>query len=296
MADDQPPELQTPAVTLVSLGTALIQRGMVIPSFAQFAMSGEDNLQITTIGSIADTVLVQGRFLDAPSSKILPFAFAVPVGSNRVPTIALEALGTGYLLNITAIAASGAAPQIGQIFVIIEIVRGLSGATILLGTLVAGYLTSTQSIGWPGTPIDNTLTQFQGSGRIVLGTTPALGINILETIPTSARFQILAIGFQLFTSVVAANRRVFLAFVHSTFNYVELQAAADATANQVAHFTWGWNLPLASDVVNAIFSQPIPADSLMFAGDTFSTITNGLDPGDQFSAPRYLIREWMEVS
>src|SRR5439155_18890058 len=100
-------------------------------------------------------------------------------------------LGKGAILNLTVFASAGA-PLMGQTYVIVQLIKGLTGATIVLGTLLGGYLTATQALGWPGSPIISS-TDGEGCTRLIVGTTPAAEANILETVPTGARWELLSL-------------------------------------------------------------------------------------------------------
>ena len=281
---------------IIALGPELLIRGVVIPSFAQFATTGEDNLRIQTCGAVSGVnVSVQGRFLDALTGKIIPFDYTVAVTSSRLVNTNDFPLGTGYLLNISAVVSGFVFT--GQVFVIVSIIRGLGGATFLLGTLIASYITSFQPIGWPGTPINNSV-ETGGYYRSIVGTKPPAGVDITETCPTGARWELIAIELKLTTSAVAAARNPKLQlFVSGTLWYQAYGALLfNANSNAILLAS---QLALRDNtgVIAGIQYEALPLTpgNRLLAGDIFQTATDALDAGDQWQSPQYLVREWLEV-
>jgi len=282
---------------IIALGPELLIRGTVIPSFAQFATTGEDNLRIQTCGAVTGVnVSVQGRFLDALTGKIIPFDYTVPVTATRLIVTNDFPLGTGYLLNISAVVSGSV--FLGQVFVIVSIIRGLGGATFLLGTLLAGYITSGQALGWPGTPINNSI-ETGGYYRAILGTMPPAGVDPVETCPTGARWQLISVNTQLTCGNVAAARFPKLALFTSVGTTYYTYGALLFNANTVASVqVSAVSVRDSTGVIGGVEyeSIPIPSDNRLRANDGFQMVTNALQAVDQWLAPLYLVREWLEVS
>ncbi len=281
---------------IIALGPELLIRGVVIPSFAQFATTGEDNLRIQTCGAVSGVnVSVQGRFLDALTGKIIPFDYTVSVTSTRLIVTNDFPLGTGYLLNISAVVSGFV--FLGQVFLIVSIIRGLGGGTFLLGTLIAGYITSFQSLGWPGTPINNSI-ETGGYYRSIVGTAPAAGVEIKETCPTGARWELISLELRLTTSNVAAARNPKLQlFVGGTLVYQAYGALLFNANSNAKLYASQLALRDSTGVIAGIQYEalPLPRGHRLLQSDFFQTATDALDPGDQWQSPQYLVREWLEV-
>ena len=297
MFPDQADQAPTPPPQIIALGPSLLLQGTVIPSFAQFAMTGEDNVLVTVNGSIAGaTVNVQGRFLDATSGKVLPFSWPITVPSNRIPATQSFALGTGYLLNLTAFSASGGAARYGQVYVDIDVQRGLSGGTFLLGTLISGYVTDTISQGFPGSPIGNPVDSG-GIYRTVIGTTPAAGAEINEIVPTNARWQLIAANFSLTCSAIAGSRHTRVLSKQPAAQPFLSWCSVTLTANQTGTYSMsalGNQFTISESASVVLSAIPLTLGLFLNAGDGWVTNTLGLLGGDQYSAPNYLVREWLE--
>jgi hypothetical protein len=285
-----------PPPRVIALGPELLLQGVVIPSFAQFAVTGEDNLRVTTIGSIVGmTVNVHGRFLDAAQGKTIPFNYVAPVQSNRVAISTLFALGTGYVLNLTAF-VSGASPLIGQCFVIVQLIRGLGGATFLLGTLLSGYVTSTQALGFPGSPILPSTTGEPPTQAI----TPDVvvpGSNFTFSVPAGARWDVQGVTALLTTDIVVPARTVFLNITDPGGNFIA-QIPPDATqpANAAHRYSWAPAFPVYALGAQGVHILPLPLRTLLPAGSTIASQIANLDVGDSLTQIEVSFREWLEVS
>src|SRR5213592_2214118 len=136
-------------------------------------VTGEDNLRLTTIGSLAGvTVALEGRRV-TPSGCIVPLGERHVASSNRVASSNIFPLGDGVLTHVQLRASAGA-PRRGQTFAILEVVRGRDGTVQPLATLLQGYVTTTPKLAWPGIPIGAS-SDGPGLIRSVTGTNPAAG-------------------------------------------------------------------------------------------------------------------------
>lgn len=259
----------------------------------QFVTTGEDSLRVTVINSAPSVrVAVQGRRIDQ-AGTILPIAWSVAPSSNRTPTTRVFPLGVGAMVNL-AVWASEGSPVVGQTFVIVQIVRGHTGATELLGTLLGGYVTGTQGLGWPGSPIVSS-TDGEPYVRHILGTTPAAGAGIIETVPTGARWQLLGLRFQLSTSAVAVTRYVAVGAGSGSVAPYYIPSPRQQIASELRVFSFGVGLEYAVNDVVGTASHALPDHLLLSAGDSFSVGVVNMQAGDQLGAPQFVVREWLEV-
>lgn len=277
-----------PAASVASFGG-----GRVIASPFQFATTDDDNLQIVSANSLPGVVLtIQGRRFNEKGT-IEAFSWIHVPSSDRTTTAENFKLGGGALLNLVIYASSGS-PKIGQTYVSARMIRGLSGATLLLGALLGGYVTAAQPLAYPGSPIESSIAGG-GVPRVITGTDPAAGQEFLETVPTGARWQLLAVTVSLTSSAVVTDRRSGLLVISNGVTLFRspqtTTQAASLTRQQYWHPGAFFNPAILSDVPIA----PLPQPLMLQAGDIFKTNTNNLDAADNYSAPTYTVREWLEV-
>lgn len=265
----------------------------VIASPFQFATTEDDNLRIVSANSLAGVVLaIQGRRVTT-AGNIEPFAYVHTPNSDRSSRTEHYKLGAGALLNLVIFAVSGS-PIIGQTFVSAQIIRGLSAATVLLGGLLAGYVTASQPLAFPGSPIDKSTSE--APPRVMLGTQPAAGAEIAETVPTGARWQLISVDTLLTTSATAGNRRPSLILDGGVSQrYARSPQAQTLAASLSKDCYWMAGMPHDTAITADALTAGLPVGVVLLAGHRFVTATESLAVGDQYGAPRFQVRETLEV-
>jgi hypothetical protein len=267
--------------------------GKVITSPFQFYSSGEDNIRVTSLNSVAGVRLkIQGRFIDS-ASVISSLAHDHIPNSDRTSKTTEFALGIGAVLNLTVFASAGT-PTIGQTFVIVQLVRGSGAAATVLGTLLQAYVTSTQHLAFPGSPVQSSL-DGPGAVRMFGGTQPAAGLNFTEIVPVGARWQLLAIRTRLTTSAAVATRVPILTIVNNAADQIYLPQYRGSPAGASDFYVWAAGTAPFTAVAVGYNVAPLPTDLPLSGLVAVTCTTPGLDVADQWFAPLFTIREWLEV-
>jgi hypothetical protein len=267
--------------------------GRVIASPFQFVLTGEDNLRVISLNSLAGVrVKIQGRRLN-DRGKVDAFAFDHVPNSDRSARSEDYALGVGAILNLVVFAYAGT-PVVGQTFVITQLIRGFGASAVVLGTLLQGYVTSVQELAWPGSPLVSS-TDGEPYVRNIVGTAPGVGNEIDETVPSGARWELVSFyaycnknanGGPLELRKVSAGGNIFIAIIANHSHNV------GAVINY--YFAQGFNLVMAGPPATGSSMQGLPFNHLFAAGDHIRTsLVN--NAGDQWSAPYYTVREWLEA-
>jgi hypothetical protein len=268
--------------------------GRVISSPFQFVTTGEDNLRVTCANTVAGArIAIQGRRLN-DKGTIEAFGFDLVPTADRTLTTRDYPLGAGAILNLTVYASAGA-PRIGQTFVQAKLIRGFGGATIVLGTLLAGYVTSLQELAWPGSPIESSIAGG-GYPRVIVGTQPAAGAEIIETVPTGARWQLLGLRTRLTASAAVTIRYPALALDDGFSNYAVAPIPGGVATSQSVPLAWHPGTAFETQIAGAWLVAGLPTDSTLLAGYRILFVTQNLLAGDQYDQPRFLVREWLEVN
>jgi hypothetical protein len=266
--------------------------GVVVAPF-QFALDGNEVLRVKAANTATGArIAIQGRRL-SEKGEIEPFAFVHMPNSDRTISTTIHALGKGALLNL-AVFVENATPLIGQTFVMVQIVRGLAGPLVLLGTLLQGYVTSTQGLGWPGSPIV-TSTEGEPAARFIVGTTPAAGAEVTEVIPTGARWELVYLRAVLTTAVGGIDREVVLQQNDGGNTFQANLIGGLVPASSVRAFVWAQGLPPLFSDTFAGRQSAVPIGNRILSGSTISTGTAFMQAGDQWSLVTLVVREWLEV-
>lgn len=256
----------------------------------------DTRLQLTAVNTAPGVVLaINGLRLDA-SGQQQPIAESTTIASDRTRTIARFQLGKGILQRLTVVAAQGT-PIFGQCYVLVQLIRGISGQVTVLATIAGGNVTAGQSLSFPISPVRSSV-ESGGYLRMVVGTAPAAGVEIFEQCPGNARWEVLALNVQLNTSNVVNVRRVRIFFNNSGRVPSFVVATNGVDHNSVLNYDFMQNMPTHGTITfsdgHQYGTEAIPLGSLLLANDSWSTHTDLLDAGDQYAQPTYLVKETLD--
>lgn len=258
-----------------------------------FQFTGEDHLRLTVFNSLAGVrVAVHYRTAPTPTTTQANRQELAPTSDRVVNTLEWD-IGPGYLLNVVAFASSGS-PKRGQTFVKLEVIRGFGSSSIVLGCILAGYVTANQPIGWPGSPIESS-TDGDGYLRVITGTAPGVGAEGTETVPTGARWELIDY-FVIFDSEGAAGlRRPGLYFDDGANPYWRSPSPLTQTNSITCHYYWAQGASYETALLTDVGIAGLPFNNRLLEGHRIKTATNNLKPGDVYHAPQMVAREWLEV-
>lgn len=267
--------------------------GRVITSPFQFYTSGEDHLRLRVANSkVGVFVQLFGRFVTSRGT-LQSFEHTHQPSADRAVSTSTIALEVGAVLNLTVVAI-GATPAIGQTFVLVQLVRGLGPAGVVLGTLLQGYVTSTQHLAWPGSPIVSS-TEGEPVLRTILGTLPAPATDFAETVPTGARWELVSVCAELTVQGVPPDRRAELYFPSAIGTLGFYVMPFTHPPGNACQYTWAPNLPNVQTAFSSTMNCPILARPLLLAGQSFNSGVFSMAALDSWQAPKYTVREWLEV-
>lgn len=254
-------------------------------------LTGEDNLRLTTFGGVANLVVVMEGRLVSCEGVIVPLAERHVPNSNYTSAQSIFGLAEGVLTNVQLRIATGTAGR-GGVFGVLEIVRGSGSNAQALGTLLQGYITTNARLAWPGSPIESSVA---GGGRIrsITGTNPAANVEISETVPAGVRWRLYSFVFSLQTDANVANRDVNL-IIDDGANEVWKAGGTATQAASVLRTYYGAAAGFAPTIITGGTNVPLPEALYLSSGYRIRTSTNARQAGDDFTAPQYLVEEWIE--
>jgi len=260
------------------------------PSFALF--TPEDALEIDALGSVASLTLTISGTVLGDRLEVRPFCFTMTVTSNRVVTTSRTSIGSGWLQSVRVTASAGT-PILGQCFVWVRKCRGLTSVALVLATLQAGYVTASTDVYWPGNAAQQPL-DGEGAVRSVQVTNPGAGADWSTSVPTGARWELIALVAQLVTAVAVGTREARLVIDDGANTLFEVPAAASQAPSLTVLYSWGQGAggPIVADT--AVIEAPIANDVYLTGGFRIRTATGVIQAADQWSLISLLVREWME--
>jgi hypothetical protein len=269
-----------------------LDRSLLLSGPSGFCFDLDDALQIDSLCSLAGVAFtVSGVMLDA-QNKLKAFEFTHTPNSTRTLATTRQAIGSGWLLRVRVTATSGA-PLLGQAYVWLRVCRGLTSSARINGTIINGYLTASTDVNWPSgvaqQPLDG-----EGVPLSISVAQPAAGADWSQTVPTGARWKVVAATAQLATAAAVATRLARLVIDDGTTPIFEAPAAASQAASLSVLYTYGQGAggPVTADA--AVIEGPIPNDAYLPAGFRIRSSTGAIQAADQWSAIRLLVQEWLE--
>lgn len=246
---------------------------------------------ITSWSNVAAAlVTVNVRILRADGVIIVSQLLNITAGA-RVANTTTHALPEGHILSVAATCPNAATPGL-YVYVNVGLFRGVAIASNQDEAIFCGYIGATNAFGFPES-VSQRQTDGAGCLRTISGADPAAGVEISETVPTGARWELIAFRFTLVTSAVVANRDMRLVIDDGANVLWQYPANAVQAASQTRVYTASMALPQIQDS-DGNFFVPIPQALLLTAGFRIRTLTGSIDAGDNYSAPQYLVREWLE--
>jgi hypothetical protein len=239
------------------------------------------------------TIALRSRFLRAEDRQLVDSGDVLSPPSDRSRATIVVPLGVGNPVNVDLFAVAGS-PRVGQCFVQVQLIRGDGPAATIVGTIAQGYVTTSQALAWPGSPIVSS-TQGEPAVRPIVGAQPVAGVDIVETVPTGARWQLLSFGAN-FSPNPIGNRQVSLT-IDDGANLILLSPGnVDALPAGSSSFHFWPGLDVFDLVVGTQHMYALPNTVILLAGSHIRTATNLLVAADQWFRPFYSVLEWLDLT
>lgn len=252
----------------------------------------DDNVRITSFNAAAGVTLAcRSRMLDLQGGIQVSNDLQTP-NTDRTAKSSIFSSDEGWVLGGSVVVTAGA-PLDGQCFVVVEIVRGQGTAALALEQIAAGYVTAKQPLRFPSL---STIRSIDGGGalRSITGAVPGAGAEISETVPTGARWELLALTMTLTTSATVANRLPTVTIDDGALVYFRQSAMIVLAQSLNLAFQWAEGTPSFTLATNGLPAAPLPVNNRLGAGHRIRTSTAAIAVGDQYSLIQYLVREWIE--
>lgn len=238
-------------------------------------------------------VSVRGLFLPV-EGRFVEITETYNPDATRTPNDFFVRVGEGFLIGISA-SITPTTTQPGECFMLVELGKSTQATYFPLYPLIGGYVVGNSALTWPGSPPANPGVG-RGNIRTIVGTDPAAGNEILETVPTNTIWRLMGFraGFTAANVGVARQIRMGISDPLASSMYV-VSNEVDQPINSTTRYNAGPSL--ASQSVNRLeFRMPFPADIIMLAGYNFFTIVNTLNAADNWSVPVLFVEEWVLTS
>ena len=158
-------------------------------------------------------------------------------------------------------------------------------------TLCSGMVYFGKQISYPNIVNDD---MRPGGGRIidVVSSDPAAGVEESLTIPTGHMWRIIAASFTLVAAASAANRSVHMVFTTPNGVVIDTYPDIDQIISETKRYSFAHYGEGGGRSDNNVILATIPEYLILPPASTITTVTSGLQAGDNFSAMALLVEQW----
>lgn len=258
----------------------------------QLWLDGADALRLEGWASAANVTLqLYGRvLLDDGTIGTIQTSVAVPSTTARA-AIELQ-LAKGFLLSVVVV-VTGTTARLGEVFMRLSLMRGFTGAVLVMGTLLQGYVTASQAQAWPGTPLQQTdgIDGFLQNVTIPAG---AAGSPVSVLCPTGRHWIVQTIGALLNTDATVINRRPYV-WGSAPANFISHHTGV-TPASTTRNFYWANGMATNIDTASIPNTAALPVRWDLDEGQGFVMGATNLQAGDQFQGSSMSVLERLTVT
>jgi hypothetical protein len=276
-------------MTTDETGLGALARGH---SLGGIYLSNDEHVRLVAHCSAASVRLaIEGRLI-AIDGSINTIRTELAPTSDRLASTAIANAREGWLLHGHVRVVSGA-PNIGQCFARVEIVRGRTGDVTPLMTLAQGYVGALSNLTWPQ---QFTVAPGDGRGfiRNVTGTDPAAGVEWSETVPTNARWRLISARASFVTDATVPVRTVTITIDDGTTTVYTIPSHTTQAASLTFIYE-AFAAGVSGYASGSTIVIPCPPDAVMMPGWRIRSQTGAIVAGDNWGAPQLWVEEWIEA-
>jgi hypothetical protein len=254
-------------------------------------ISPDDHLLVEAWNVLAGVALVVNARILKPDGTLIQNTWSYIPTSAGALNAWQQGLAEGFLLTLSV--DSGQAPA-GACYVRVRLLRGaMPGLYPVSQTLVAGYVVRGSTLSWP---YPRFVGPCEGPGRprVIVGTDPFAGLEILEVVPAGVRWKLLAVKARLVTDATAGNRYVVLYLDDVAQVWWSSVPMVAQVAGSIYNYNWALGVDARTGPATGYVQDPLPDRITLAAGWRFGTTTIGKQVGDDWGAPVYYVEEWVE--
>lgn len=250
-------------------------------------VTNNDTFVVLVLSSVVGTLSVSMRVLLADGTISLS-TYQYQTSGNRFGESHVGPMPDGFLIG-ASISFSGSK---GQAYVQAYIVRSFFLANApFIGILAQGYPYFYKTLFWPGSVLGEQ-RDLAGNIRSITGSVPGAGAEINEVVPANAVWRLLAFKFSLTTAVTVATRIPHFVLDDGANGYYEKPAQQGQLASLTVKYqaaTGDRDIATNDTVANTNLPSPL----MLPGGHRIRTLTTAIQAGDQYTAPQYLVEEWI---
>jgi len=272
-------------------------RAQVIVSPYQMPIGDEDSFRLNAAANGSGVIISADYRWLSPDGTIQVNSRTLSVPATRTVAEAEFRTGEGYLLSVV-IRTTGELAPFTLCYVSLELIRGFTGARIVMGQIIGGYVTNRHGLAWPGTPIIDSLEGPGVSVGAAVGSSPA-GTEPTLVVPLGAFYRVHSLVSSFVAGAAAANRFLYAQKIGNADISWLIANLTPMTANQGGTATWAPGLPLNSVNYSAggyVQTNGLPEQVPLRPGEFITLGALNMQAADQFARADFEYTEWLQVT
>lgn len=265
-----------------------LRRGVQPPSNLYIERDDIIRVEILSPGG-AQTVRVSMRLMQ-PDGQVTPQQFEYTVTTATVnPQVQIIDGLEGFLLSMSI---NSTASLRGQVFVRTLMQRGAGSSDLTRGEILCqGYASLYESLSYPYGTIDSSL-RGRGALRAFIGSAPAAGAEISETVPVGRNWILRSFVTTLVTSATVASREPSVTVDDGGANILARSVdSSGIAASRTVILNWAPGL--VQERGSVVHDMAFPMEMRMLPTWRIRTNTLAIQAGDQYAAPAILVEEFI---
>lgn len=235
-------------------------------------------------------LLICARIL-LPNGQLSVVTRLQPLGAWTIRRLSVLQLLEGMLIDVSIFVDAALGSPVSA-WVYAYLLRGAPGQQGLYTALGSCRLNAPITHLYPDAHFD-VPTDGPGVPRVIVGSAPAAGANILETVPARVVWQLNSFHALLTASLAAGTRYPCLYLDDGANIFMRIGSLVNQAPNTVADYCAMIGGAFTAAVGPSIVNLPLPARVRLLPGWRIRTLIQGLDAADQFGAPIYQVDEWL---
>lgn len=264
----------------------------------QGQLYGDESLRLEWVsdGSAQHTLFLQARLWRKADNSVQLFERRIPLGESS-PKRRDYRLDPGAIISLriglTTTALSTIA--LGAQFARLQLVYGEGDTATAFSTLLQGYISPKNDLGWPGSPLQ---TMHDGLGFVqgIGWTYDPINDHVEAIVPNNTRWRVMSGVVEITTSAVAGNRSVLLQAFDASGTLARWYGAAGIlqAPSTTYFYSFGAGMP-PTDINADVFPVlPWPQELDMTAGQVLRVKLGNAQAGDLMSGIDGTVRGWLE--
>lgn len=252
----------------------------------------DDFLQLNSAAnSGANVITVNVRVLNL-DGKIIPFKFTQFTSGGGNTLSNRFQLMEGWILSATVSCSAQPNSQF-YCYAQLSLTRTPFSSSDNYDVLCQGFVYQNFPLAFPASPA-RASTDGAGIITTVTGLAPGAGAEWVQNPPPNTRIRLISVSFLFATSATVANRFITLAIKDGVGVFLQIPILPAQVAGTTVQYEFADSI-CALNNTNGIVATASPSNLFIPAGFQLASVTQNIQAGDTYAAPRFCFQMWPDA-